>query len=879
MLSLADPVPGLQQPAIPPGVTVKHNVKLNRDTTLTELWIYPSGFLLEYPHTSSSSEQAIGHLFTMQGSSWTCPSRDFAYSLGEPKGGTSNVKVYPLTDDKEEQVLCRRCYSTCQGIKACPFVNQGLSSEPHSAATRDSLKLYCKEEAQSRNSPSPDVMEKTLALYVTFRDTGCPFPVQYQTTYSAEQMEERTKIRLTPRKAKRGHHKELEGQCQRRIVCDYTKEGKLVVQCQHYSRNSRNHLVNFDVGNGLYNTEYLTALLINDTDAIHAIESAARDEGYGPLVSCKNIKNFSTQRLSCPHAHRGSDSCMTMAEMVHKHCKSKVIVYEPLLSQRAQCNQILVVCHGIHSHPPPLPTKTPSLLRTSILSFLYSFEDHLPDLTPRRLLRAPATRIYLSSQLPEVKEATFVDLHPSLGNLDHLGTYIHQAQAYRFPEGLGWKGLMHLRKVQDATLDPSLHYIRSMKEFSWPQAGSGDFEELEANMEVTRSHVFKVILCMFRQRSFDLLQAEYVQSDISHKRIAGYKEFVWMGFNRTTRNLMPYCRLFINSSSAEAHRIIFDMVREQVYADTGKLIQYRHIHSESLHHCSGILHWAMDQDGAQAKGLGLHLQQIAHSEACSKPDLHEPWQTLGDLDPYEHVNRLIRMCIAHFFRNIHKSKASETAKVKMRSLSCVNHPNIHLLIQELQAESKVTSDWIENKIQSKFAIQGLCHQESFIPLDIWKVGHATTNIIESSNRDVNREGVGCSLVGGTISGKSYSLAKLKAQENHNATGIFSSNRPGHIQQSVNRTVHRKVNGQRKSLEREDNAIIKQNNVLQKALQMYQDAVSDLEASSRRNIAPSALESKVHRRNKALQSLQTARDTSLVLWKGKKGSGNVDIILE
>ncbi|KAJ7581936.1 hypothetical protein C8J56DRAFT_1056935 [Mycena floridula] len=133
--------PWLQQTVIPPGVTVKHNVKLNRDTTLTELWIYPPGFLLEYPHTSSSLEQAIGHLFTMQGFSWTCPSHDFAYSLGDPRGGTSNVKVYPLADNEGNQVLCKRRFRTCQGIKVCPFVDPALSNEWHSAVTRDSLKL------------------------------------------------------------------------------------------------------------------------------------------------------------------------------------------------------------------------------------------------------------------------------------------------------------------------------------------------------------------------------------------------------------------------------------------------------------------------------------------------------------------------------------------------------------------------------------------------------------------------------------------------------------------------------------------------------------------------------------------------------------------
>ncbi|KAJ7585267.1 hypothetical protein C8J56DRAFT_1053660 [Mycena floridula] len=850
--------PWLQQTVIPPGVTVKHNVKLNRDTTLTELWIYPPGFLLEYPHTSSSSEQAIGHLFTMQGSSWTCPSH-FAYSLGDPRGGTSNVKVYPLADNEGNQVLCKRRFRTCQ------------------AATRDSLKLYLQAESYATNSPARDVLEKTLALYVTFCDTGCPFPVQYETYYSPQEREELDKVKMSPRKAKRGQHKELQGRCEGRIVVDYTKNGQLFLsRCQHYSPTSRKHLVNYEAGNGLYHTEYLTALIFGDEDYIQRVEEDARNEGYGPLVSCRNVKNVVSQKLSCPHAHRGTDSHMIMAEMVHKPCESKVTVYEPITS--TLCNQILVVCRGTHDHPPPLPTKTPSCLRASLLSFLYSFKHHLADLTPRRLLRAPATRIYLSTQLPGIHDATFVDLHPSLGNLDHLGTYIKQAQAYCYPEGLGWKGLIHLKKVEETTLDPSFHYIRCVKEMAWPQTGTGDFEEIEPNMEVTKSHVFKLVLCMFPQRSFNLLDAQYVQSDISHKRIAGYKEFVWIGFNRETQNIMPYCRVFINSSSAEAHKIIFDVIREQVQADTGKLIQYRHIHSESLGNRKGILHWAMDQDGAQAKGLGLHLQQIACSEAGSKSDLHQPWRTLGDLGPYEHVNRLIRMCIAHFFRNIHKSKASEVAKVRMQSLSCVSHPNLPSVISELERESKVTRDWIQNKLQSKFAIQGLCHQESFIPLDIWQAGDDTTNIVEASHRDINHEGVGCSLVGGTVSGKGYDLAKLKAQENHIATGISSSYRPGHVQQSVNRSVHRRIKHQTQSLDGEDKAITKQNVILLKALQAYQAASDDLDTATER-MAPTTIEPKVQKLNKALERLQVARDTSLEMWKAKKGSGDIEIMLE
>ncbi|KAJ7586090.1 hypothetical protein C8J56DRAFT_1052445 [Mycena floridula] len=501
------------------------------------------------------------------------------------------------------------------------------------------------------------------------------------------------------------------------------------------------------------------------------------------------------------------------------------------------------------------------------MNLLYSFKEDIADLTPRRLLRNPASQLFLVSQIPHIKEPMFMDLHPSLSNLDHLGAYIHHAQDYMFPEGTGWQGLLCLKAHQDESVDPSLHYIRSIREFNWPNSQTGDYEEHKENMEVTKSNVFKIVLCMFPQRSADLLDVQYLQSDISHKRIAGWKEFVLV-------SLHTYTRLFINSSSAEAHQLMFAAIREQVRQDTGQLIKYQHIHSPSIPSRVGILHWVMDQDRGQAKGLGLHLQEVARLEAGNKPDLHQPWHNLAELGPYEQLHRLIRICVAHFFRNIHRSKASEDCKTKMRSLSCINHLDLQKTIDFLNTEN-----WIQDKITSKFAIEGLCQKSSFIPLDIWQAGDSTSNGVEASHCDVNHEGMGCFLVGGIMSGRKHDLNKLRAQQNRHDTGIASSYRPGHIQVSINRSVNRKHKSRRKSFEREDKAILKQNDILSKALKSFKEADTDLQASSHRNLAAATLEAKVRKRNKALQALQTARDSSLEIWKSKKGSGDIQVMLE
>lgn len=51
-----------------------------------------------------------------------------------------------------------------------------------------------------------------------------------------------------------------------------------------------------------------------------------------------------------------------------------------------------------------------------------------------------------------------------------------------------------------------------------------------------------------------------------------------------------------------AHRIIFDTIDEIVFEDTGRHLQWRHLHSPDLNNHVGILQFAVDQHGGQAKG-------------------------------------------------------------------------------------------------------------------------------------------------------------------------------------------------------------------------------------------------------------------------------------
>lgn len=118
-------------------------------------------------------------------------------------------------------------------------------------------------------------------------------------------------------------------------------------------------------------------------------------------------------------------------------------IYEPLPEYREQCPWALVVSSGIHTHPIPIPSKTPPLIRSEILTLLRSIETDLPDLTPRRFLRHPTLKAYLYQRLPGIHNPMISDIHPSLANRDHLRVYIDLVREEIYPKGTGWEGMCY----------------------------------------------------------------------------------------------------------------------------------------------------------------------------------------------------------------------------------------------------------------------------------------------------------------------------------------------------------------------------------------------------------------------------------------------------
>ncbi|KAF8058596.1 hypothetical protein FPV67DRAFT_1428067 [Lyophyllum atratum] len=782
---LLNPAPG--PPPLGLAHSVRENVKLSRQTTLSKLYEYPLNACLEYPETSESKETVIGHLFKLDPSNWKRPSLDFVYSKGAPKGYSKAGAEYTchvLVDSRTNiPVPCKKKHYTCQGVKICPYVDHTAMKTPHTSATREALRLRLaasRDDVLDGTTSGRDVFERTSAFICALQKLGCTGAPHEATTRSLEEEQER-KQRLAHEKYISRGYSGGKATCDGRLIFEYSFQGR--------------PLININT-TGCYDINYIEAILNNDLEEASRIEeSALGNMERGPLATCSTVTNCSQQKLFCPNVHRDENDQLIQPELEHLRCKCKYTKYEPLEEYRAICPYVLITCRRPHRHPIPLPIKTPQDPRAQILKLLESTKEaDLPDLTPRSFMRHPVVKAYLSEALPGIANPTLGDIH----------TYIDQVKRQCFPHGSGWEGVVHLFNEQNTDLKPEDHYIRRVLDIPLSEADSLDDEE-EDEDDDGRDEVcgrLQIIICMSKEGSRRFSEAQYLQSDIGHKRVIGFKEFEVASLDKVKNTSVTLCRVYMNRQSAVAHQRVLQELENILEEDTEKRLKWRHIHGSSLDDYQGmVLQWTGDQHMGQAKGLGLHLQRLAQ-EFVNKIDLHDETRTLQSLTCFEHLARIFRLCYIHFYRNIRKCPVSEGVRNLMRSLVCITHDAWDDTVDSIKVQGGQKGiNWVSDKQRGDgFAFKGICWEKSLIPLKVWQTGDKAehdsgSNVVESVHADVNREGVRCTLLGGLKKGQYYDTVKLKTLTAMEDTGVKQSYRFGHLSENMLKNLKRKGKSQ------------------------------------------------------------------------------------
>ncbi|KAJ7117533.1 hypothetical protein C8R44DRAFT_626720 [Mycena epipterygia] len=648
-------------PAEPSRPTTRYNLKITERTKLSILYEYPLGPVIEYPETSEEGDP-VGHLFQMDPQNWFCPSQNMVYSKGEPKGCSKAghyAECEVLLDSQGRYARCVEKHWTCQGCKVCPNNDMESLAQPHHKATAHDVQERLQNDRDERlqyASPTRDIFQKTAAYLAVIRKMGCWRPKIEETLRLATEQGLQDERDLYLFQTQRGYvpPEEL---CEGRVLFD--------------------HLYDTTINNGTYDLEYIEAVLCEDDEEVERIEEAAFGLGYGPrIATCNTVTNFSSQKTFCPFDHWDSEGGVVQPLMTHLTCTSRFRVFEPIPEDRLACPYILLVARGPHTHPIPLPTKTPPKVRSEILALLTDLGEDLPDITPRRLIRHPLVKAFLWNKFPNHSTTpTLSDWHLSLANRSHIGSYIKLSKELHYPFGTGWAGVVHLKAQQDALPTGSKYICRMIVVDAPPQ--DHEDEDTTASTQLGQEQKLRIIVCMSPEASQRLAQlGQYLQSDIGFKHVVGFLEFELACMDRDANTSSLFSRVYSNRQTTHAHFLIFQALHDIVKEDTGCGLQWRHLHGSDNEDDNGweglILSFMADQHRGQALGLGMYLQALA-ATLPEKFDLHEPWRTIQSLTPYEHLRRCFRNCTLHIYRNIKTSKVSNEVRWLMRSLVCIEH--------------------------------------------------------------------------------------------------------------------------------------------------------------------------------------------------------------
>ncbi|KAK7038761.1 hypothetical protein VNI00_010646 [Paramarasmius palmivorus] len=778
-------------------------VRSSQRSVCDKLYRFDNGTFLEFPETSKNG---IAYLIRCDPDNWHSPQGDFVYSIGPP--GSMSKEGKPVTHQLvgDHEIPCRYKYRTCQGLKVCPHADMDDVMDPHTKASREMVEERLARDYEHRQAgdfPTRAIFEKTVAFVQAIRRTGCSLE-QHQDPVAHAPAKDQAFLEAHHTELRRGYIPS-KPHCPGRIVYGQDWRGMHAVMCEFHSDSCRLHYI--QTIDGSYDLPYIQAVLSGDTEEAQRIEDAvALEYDSGPAAECTWVENCSSQRLNCPRAHRDKNGRLICPKMKRIKCNVKFHIYTPLEEHRQDFPYTLIIVRGTeHNHLVPLPTKTPPRLRSQLLELLRTMSEELSDLTPRRLLRHPIMCAYLKQHFPNKPNATLGDFHPSLLNHSHIASFIKIVKDEVFPAGA-----LHLHRIQSENFPVESQYIRHIQDFSITDLDDPEHKGSEG---------LRIIVCMSQEGSRRLQQVEHGQSDISFKRINGkWYEFIVAGRDRNANASVVYCRIYINRQTAITHFRIFQTIEKIVHGDTGQPIKWRHLYAISNDEQDQqglLLSWTGDQDGAQAKGLGMHLQAIAQTRPGY--DLYEPHRKLSELGPYDHLHRLYRVCTVHFARNIRKCSVTPEVRRAMSSLACIEHTQWDetlLLIRTKGGRAGI--DWLENKIQSQFALEAICWQKSKIPLYVWRAGDSHDNLVEASHANVNLEGKSCTLVGGIESGRRFDVNRMALLRNFEATGVRRSYNSNHLSENATKAIKRKHAQNHENFKEPDQQIIKHNERFTKA---------------------------------------------------------------
>ncbi|KIJ46778.1 hypothetical protein M422DRAFT_249509 [Sphaerobolus stellatus SS14] len=680
--------------------------KINRQSSVKAIYEWPLGTTLEYPQSSQNDTDAIGHRFVIDpknGLQDGHPKHNFQYSLGGIHGTTYGQQCRLLVDTQTRTgAVCKVTCTSCLSVKSCEF--------------RGDHGLLCVQD--SFHDAEKEVFMKTLAFYAVLQDRGCPYeferdssledPSGMSSLESSDDEDILNGIRIRDIRAPK-----REKTCDGKLSLHWNSAGKPFIKCEYYRLKHRQHL--FIRCLDEYDIDYLAALLQQDHANIRTFEERAMHNGYGPLTACSFVSSMTEQKQLCPNFHRDINGMLRRGELIQESsCPVSFTIFEP--KNLETCPQILI---------------TPETIRKLLESWLKELDWQLADMTPRRIMLNTGFMKTLRQHLkwPHAHDPPLSALHASLQNRDHVARIIMELRKVFYADGIGFEGVHALMEKQKA-LPLEERYVRAVE-----------------TKRFTGDHEARFIICMTSAMSRLIVNARRISIEIRSKELM------------VGKSLRLKLGMIVNYVSADSHFFLFERTFQIAFEDTGRKVQFRHIHG------TGIETVVADAHKGQGNGLGLVCVSMAkelHGNCIYHPD--DLTCCLAKMSGTQHLAHCYIQCTNHFECKITnmRNQISEICRKAMFSLSSTHPlPDFEGTKELIRASNKKAADWIKDKEKgTPFMIPGLYHPKSRIPLEVWRASPHTTNGNEQAHRTVYRTGIMLSSLAAVMRGMHFDFQAM-----------------------------------------------------------------------------------------------------------------------
>jgi hypothetical protein len=286
-------------------------------------------------------------------------------------------------------------------------------------------------------------------------------------------------------------------------------------------------------------------------------------------------------------------------------------------------NKMVIICYGVHPHPPPPPIKQADIVRSEFIALFRKLG--LSDLTARKLLSSPLLPVLLdgSTQLTEK--------HLACINHDSINHLIRRERLREYPFGTDVLGVQHL--MQTRVSDP---YVRRAI-----QSSDGHF----------------VVLCQFEDQSQMYYNTVEIQADKTFRR-SKINEYEINAYDPVSHRIATLARVFTDYEDEEGYFQAVDLSWSVAEEDVGKRIPWAHLsdpRTSSTPSTIKIKAILLDLHGGQLKGIGRYFRK--------------EYPTEGDGTASWHTSRIIKLCQVHYERSIRKLEVKGLSKGIGSSLS------------------------------------------------------------------------------------------------------------------------------------------------------------------------------------------------------------------